>query len=360
MASLRRAALATIVLAGCGDLSGFGGVVPPLTTIHVETTGTTTEPAAHLQVALVWGAQFLIEPLCILPPESPEVAAVLAQGCRDPFGFYPDRVGANVAIELGAAVDLPLFELPATDVMVGDVTARVAYASNAVYDDRNANGTLDLTRSRRPETGGDGGGPDTPPASEDVVYGASFLSMTKPDQRVAFREGAFNAAAAFYPRAGCGAPPAGYSVIAAGGFTASDAIAASIRGELPLEDPTTCTEALPAAAPITVSLVPPQEAREIACTDRRTDSSLRYREPPTEAPDLTLRTVACAKIPDFGTGYGAGIIQLIVSSRTDDRCPGLTHFVLRGCDNDPTCAVPEWDHSGAPPTWWPCPVQTAQ
>lgn len=357
---MTREALAVIVLAGCGDLVGFGGEVPPLTTIQIATTGTATEPPVQLQAALVWGAQFLIEPLCILPPESAEVAAVLAQGCRDPFGFYPDRVAASVAIAENTAIELPLFDLPAADVMVGDVTARVAYASVVVYDDRDGNGTLDLTRARRPQTGGDGGGPDMPPMTDDVVLGASFVSMTRPDQRIAFREGGFDSKAAFYPRAGCAGPPAGYSVLAAGGFTATDAIAASLRGELPLEDPATCGAALPDAAPITVALESSAEVRQVACTERRTDSSLRYREPPDAPPDLTDRAVACAKLPDFGTGYGAGIIQLVVSSRTDDRCRGITHFVLRGCDNDPTCAEPEWDHSAAPPAWWPCTAQSVR
>jgi hypothetical protein len=351
-----RAAFAAIVLAGCGGLTGFGGEVPPLATVQVVTTGTTTEQPAHLQVALVWGAQWLIEPLCILPPESDEVAAVLVRGCRDPFGFVPDRVGANNAIEPGIVTELPLFELPATDVLVGDLTARVAYASVVVYDDRDVDGTLDLTRASRPDDGGLAG--DMPPVSTDLVYGASFSSMTTPDQRLAFREGAFNSSAAFYPRAGCGAPPPGFAIVTAGGFSASEAIAASLRGELPREDPATCTEVKPEVATITVSLssTPPAAVRETACTERLVDSSTRYREPPAAPLDLTDRAFACANIPDFGTGRATGIIQLIVSSRTDDRCRGLTHFVLRGCADDPTCAEPAWDHSATPPSWWPCPA----
>lgn len=355
---MKRLALFMIpaLLTACGDLAGFGGDVPPLTTITIDVTGTVPGPApVQLQAALVWGAQFLIEPLCILPSENAETTAVYAQGCRDPFGFVPDRVAANVPVELGVPAQLSLFQLPSADVMVGDVTARVAYASIVIYDDRNSNGTLDLTRFRRPRTGGEEGGEDMPPESVDVVYGASFVSMTEPDQRIAFREGGF-LGLAFYPRAGCGDPLPGFSVLGAGGFSAQDAITASLAGKLPQEDPATCSQATVAAAPITVPLRPTEEVREVACTERRTDSSTRYREPPTDAPDLTNRVTACAHLPSFGTPP-SDVIQLLVSSRSDDVCKGLTHFVLRGCDNDPNCGDPEWDHSAAPPSWWPCPLQ---
>ena len=61
---------------------------------------------------------------------------------------------------------------------------------------------------------------------------------------------------------------------------------------------------------------------------------------------------------DFSThisvGYTIGIIQLVVSGRSDDPCRSLTHYVLRGCREDPTCDVPEWDFTMAPPRWWQC------
>ena len=355
---MNRLALALpMLLAGCGDLAGFGGDVPPLTTITIDTAGplpTGGPEPVQLQAALVWGTQYLIEPLCILPSENADTTAVYAQGCRDPFGFVPDRVGANVPIELGVPAQLSLYELPSADVMVGDVTARVAYASIVIYDDRDANGTLDLTRSRRPEIGGHDGGPDMPPESIDIIYGASFVSMTEPDQRVAFREGGF-LGAAFYPRAGCGAPLPGFSVLAAGGFSAADAIAASLRGELPAEDPATCAEATVEATPIAIALRPTEEVREVGCTERRVDSSTRYREPPADPPDFTDRVTACAHLPSFGPPT-SDVIQLLVSSRSDDHCKGLTHYVLRGCATDPECAEPRWDYTATPPSWWPCPV----
>jgi hypothetical protein len=195
-------------------------------------------------------------------------------------------------------------------------------------------------------------------STADLVYAASFASMTEPDTRLAFREGAFNTAAAFYPRAGCGDPLPSFSIVSAGGFTAQDAIAAQLRGELPQEDPATCREASP-ETPVSLVFRPPAELHELACEERTTDSTIRYREPPADSPDLTNRTVGCAKVPDFGTGKANGLTQLVISGRSDDSCVGLTHYVLRGCRNDALCELPQWDISLTPPTWWPpsCPAQ---
>jgi hypothetical protein len=89
--------LVAVALAGCGELQGFSGDVPPLATVRVDVAGdfeSVRAPGATgeaLSVALVWGAQWLAEPLCFVPPESPEVAAVVAAGCRDPPGCARSR-----------------------------------------------------------------------------------------------------------------------------------------------------------------------------------------------------------------------------------------------------------------------------
>ena len=137
---------------GCGKPVELGGPVTPLAKVHVQTSGDLPPGSAadggsstpQLHVALVWGLQWLPEPFCVLPPESPEVAAVAATGCRDSFGFVPDRAGADAPLEPGVPATLSLINFPAADVMVGDLTARIAYASLVVYDDRNSNGTLDV------------------------------------------------------------------------------------------------------------------------------------------------------------------------------------------------------------------------
>jgi hypothetical protein len=349
------------LFAGCGKLTGFGGPVPPLVTFQLMVTGdlapfrppnVTSE--RDLRVALVWGAQWLTEPFCVLPAESTKAGDVIAAGCRDPFGFVPIRVAANVQVSIGQTATLPLYDLPSADVMVGDVTARVAYGSLVVYDD-DGTGTLELASPHRTNSGGNGPPMEDTRDSSDIVYGASFVSMTAPDQRIAFREGAFNAAAAFYPRSGCPAPPPGFSVLSAGGFSLDVGLAAAATGQLPPEDPSACAQTDPTATVISIPVAAPVDVREVSCVERTDDSSTRYREPPADPPDFSDRTTACAHLPSFDAGNQSSLIQLVVSGRLQDRCEGLTHYVLRGCRQNVACTVPDWDFTATPPAWWPCP-----
>jgi hypothetical protein len=368
MAAMIRVAIAVAIMVsslaatGCGNLSGLGGSVPPLATVHVQVTGdfasvqVTGPTAPKLQAALVWGSQWLTEPLCVLPTNDMSVQALIAAGCRDPFGFVPDRVAANAPLAPDGTAELDLFDLPAADVMVGGVAARVAYASVVVYDDRDGNGTLTFGRASRLAGRDDGRPDDNGMLTTDLVYAASFASMTQPDTRLAFREGGFDRAAAFYPRAGCGDPLPAFSLVSAGGFSAMAAIAAELNGQLPQEDPSTCREQ-PVDAPVTLVFRPPAQLRELACVERSLDSSIRYREPPVDPPNIVVGVAACAKVPDFGSGKAGGMIQYVVSSYSNDSCMGLTHYVLRGCPNDPLCTQPRWDITKTPPSWWPCPAQ---
>jgi hypothetical protein len=374
MAALRGAAvkaaaigaLATFVpLVACDDLKDFGGPVPAYATVNLEVTGDPTLVAgdADLRVAMLWGGQWLVEALCILPPENTDAAAVLAAGCRDPFGFVPARVDANVAVDIDVPAVLPLISLPSADLLIGDVTARVGYASLIVYDDRDHNGTLNLARPNRvpgpgqSEGSGSGSG-DLSTDQRDVVYGASFVAMTKPDQRIAYREGSFSPVAAFYPRAGCGDPPLGFSMLAAGGFTAQAAIDATLAGTLPQEDPASCAETSLAATTIQVPLQDPTQSsvKELGCAERTSDSSVRFIDPAPlgdpPPPDFTDRLTACVHLPSFGTP--STTVELIVSGRPNDACLGISHYVLKGCRQDAECGDPDWDHTGNPPDWWPC------
>lgn len=352
----------TVALVACDNLKDFGGPTPAYATVNLEVTGEASLlPAdADLRVAMVWGGQWLVEALCILPAENPDAAAVLAAGCRDPFGFVPARAAANVDAEIGVATAMPLISLPSADLLVGDVTARVGYASLIAYDDRDHNGTLTLARPNRvpgPGPGGGGGsGSDLPVDKRDVVYGASFVAMTQPDERVAYREGEFSPVAAFYPRAGCDAPPLGFSMLAAGGFTAQAAIEATLAGTLPQEDPASCAESPLSATTIQVPIQDPANVNiaELGCAERTSDSSVRYinPDPLQPAPDFSERLTACVHLPSFGAP--SDTIELIVSGRPEDACVGISHYILKGCRNSPDCGTPEWDHSANPPTWWPC------
>ncbi|HXI56718.1 MAG TPA: hypothetical protein VNO55_11705 [Polyangia bacterium] len=345
-----------LAVAGCGDLKGLGGSQPPLMTFNAMTSGVAPAAPRSLQVALVWGAQWLTEPFCVLPAESDAAAAIIAAGCRDPFGFVPLRVAMSVPITADAPASLSLFDLPSADVMVGDVTARVAYGSLVVYDDRDGSGTLELATPHRTPSGGRRGDFGDVADSADVIYGASFVTMTAPDQRVSYREGAFNETSAFYPRSGCDDPPRGFAVIGAGGFTREAGLASAAAGQLPAEDRSACTQAAPGDTVVNVALQAPSAAlREVGCVERADDSSTRYREPPADEPDFSGRMTACAHLPTFDAGGQSSLIQLVVSGRDGDRCMGLTHYTLRGCRENVSCPVPDWDFTANPPAWWKCP-----
>jgi hypothetical protein len=362
MATLTR--LCVLTLAACGDLEGYGGPTAPLVSFAIDVTGdfeavrTDPEPV-RLRLALVWGEQRLPEALCFTAAETTEVAAVAAAGCRDPLGFAPARVAANTELVLGTAAHLDLFALPAADVMVGSVTARIAYGSMVVYDDRDLDGTLRLRTPRPLAAETDGPDQETIADSPDRIYGASFVTMQEPDQRVAFREGAYGPASAFYPRAGCGEPPRGFSVLSAGGFSIDEALQAQLEGRLPTIDAATCAQQLPREATMAIALRPPPDVVEVSCSVAATDGSVRYRDPArVGSNELAGRTIACAHVPG-SDGKPSEVVEAIVSSSPGDACKGISHFLLRGCRNGPGCPDSSgpndmWDRTASPPEWWPC------
>jgi len=373
-------------LSGCGKPVGLDSTVMPLTQIHVLVTGNLPQVETvdagdpidaddsvdagdvvdadealdggplptQLHAALVWGLQWLPEPFCVLPPESPQAAAVIAAGCRDSFGFVPDRVGADTPITPGVPATINLYTLPAADVMVGDVTARIAYASIVVYDDRNGNGILDLRHPVRQRRGGEP--VDDAPGAADRVYGASFISMTLPDRRVAFREGDFNESVAFYPRQGCADPPKGFSILSASGFTLGSALASLLTGQLPPEsDPGACATATMDDT-VVISLQDPTGLSQLACTSNDAGGVTYYRPVPTDPPFNPQNTTlwACTGFPRLGGEAPATGQQLVLASAPGAACRSTMHYTLRGCNNDPLCAAPTWDATANPPAWWPC------
>jgi hypothetical protein len=374
--SFRAAGLALVLAAGCGNLQGLGAPATPLVTFNVEAAGdlSSLRPPGitdtSLQIALVWGAQWQPEPFCFLPPQAAAAVApgvsgastpadVIAAGCRDPFGFVPARADVSVPVTIdGSAVALSLDNLPATDLLVGDVSP-VAYASLVFYDDRDGSGTLDLSTPHPTKFGGrdDGDQQDTPD-SADIIYGASFLTMTAPDTRVAYLEGTFDPTAAFYPRAGCPTatwPADGFSVLGTGGFTEAEGLTASAMGMLPTEeDPSACAFEMPDMTVVAVAAQAPADVAEVSCVEQTLDGSTRYREPPAASIDFTGRTWTCAPLPSLGSTAQPNLIQLVVSGLPTDHCKGLTHYTLRGCNEDVACAVPDWDFTANPPSWWPC------
>jgi hypothetical protein len=376
--------LCALALSACSDLEGFGGPAPPLASFTVTLNGdpTTLLPPGvgdvhALSVALVWGAQWLQEPFCFLKPVDTSVPQpstfdpavdgpdnVIAAGCRDPFAFTLANVAASAPLDPTGPTTISLQNLPAASLLVGTITARVAYASLVVFDDRDGNGTLDPASPHHTATGRFRGGGDFENKdvmdSPDVVYGASFVSMTQPDLRVAYREGDFMPSA-FYPRMGCMPPRPAFSVIGAGGFDPDKAIADALMNQLPMEK--SCFDPDDPFTTVPIDAKAPAEVEEVSCDQNTNDGSIRYRPPPDAEPDWTGRVRACVHLPTFDTkNQPSSLIQLVVSGRATDRCKGLTHYALRGCRENVTCDVPDWDltggppgSTGGPPGWWTCP-----
>lgn len=434
------AALAAMGLAsGCNDgIAGLQDVQTPLATLVVRLApGTDTSDMVAPRVALIWGGQTIGETFCwgaMLPsalglPSDASLTAVVARGCRDPLGFYPDTPGESAPLEADGTATIVLKTLPSADVMVGDLTARVGYATIVLYDDHDQDGRLGIRFPwwGRGGPGGDGGpggegGPggkgggssstgsgttdgstdgstdalpddsfgDEP--THDTIHAASFRSMTVPDARLAFREGAFDSASAFYPRNGCPAPPVGYSLLKADGFSLVDAVKAFAAGGLPTTKG--CAEtSLGVGGTAVVEVTLAREATEtlqsVACIASERGGSgtgaSTYRAPPDKATWLKELPWVCQPVGAAGAGPLGGLLgegsggagkdgtgdgsgkptggligeggpaqmELIVGYPSDS-CPATRHYLLRGCRNDPLCETPEWDLTDVAPSWWPC------
>ncbi len=331
-----------VALTGCGELRGLELESPtPLASLHVRVTGdldAVRKPAPEpprLRVTILWGHNWLPDASCLPPFENAQHAAIAALGCGDPLGFRGGGSGGlelpeSAAVESDGSATLDLYSLPFA--LYGDRYSQIAYGSVVVYDDKNGNGVLD--------------------EFNELPYGASFTSMTRPDTRVAFRHGGFDDGLAFYPRRGCEPPARGFSLLSAGGFTFEQAIEAQARGELPAQDPAQCRQDA-IDQEVTVELRRPEDVGEVDCFS----FAYQFSAPsPFQFPSDEGHPTACTSIPDRGTGRARGRVQLL-SPSTFGTCKHIQHYVLRGCDGDALCEVPQWNVP--PPPWWPCPPETS-
>jgi hypothetical protein len=216
--------------------------------------------------------------------------------------------------------DLVLLHLPRAAVSVGDEATRIAYGSLLVVEDVNGDGQLSLAPVGRGGPGPGGGLPDS-----DTIVAASFHSLRAAQQRVVFREGGFVADSNFYPAPGCAAPPPGFSIQTAPPYPAAPPAAEACT----FRAATSRLDVLPLAA---------DEALALQC--RAAGRDPRVREPRAENQPSPATRICLA--PD---------VLAVVSM---DLCPRMIAFALAGCDRDPFCLSPEWDHRTSPPSWWPC------
>lgn len=343
------ALLAPALLSGCGGVHDLGEEGGALAAVAGEWSGDLSRHLpdgrtlgdVELRAGLLWATLPEPEPYCqqhgnpLLPGAGP-VPEVARLGCPDLLGVAPGLVGPSVEIDpQDGSFEVPLLHLPSAEVMVGEVSARVAYASLLLYDDVNGNGSLDLVeRPRRPQRhdgeGGPGSGQDrrarprewskADPETSDVIYAASFVTMAQPHQRLAFREGGF-AISFFYPMLGCDPPPQGFSVVDVAG---------------PVFQAVCAAAALTEAAP-RLSISAPGKLASLRCQQPRGQLGVRPDAEPNPAWPRH-----CANR------------QELVTVDPDAECPGIIQFTLKGCPGDPECRQPDWNLCGDPPAWWPC------
>jgi hypothetical protein len=315
--------LAALVVAGLGCGPGLDDLslsAPPLGYVrgHVDLSAFAEAAAGKpLRAALVWGAVPNYNMACVKYPEQ------LAPYCPDPFGFVPGQTEVDVPISDDGSFLLPIHRLPSASVCVGTDAARIAWGSLIVAADTDGSGAFNLLAATPQDD-------SEPQQLADLALAASFVSLAKPQQRVAFREAGWVAGSLFYPTLGCSAvPPQGFSIFLADRFPGS--INCSSVG----------LDTLIEAAPLTEA-----EAVGLAC---RTLNAAPVRMPKDREPGS----------PSDPGGNPATEICLDPQTlahivNRNGPCPIVAVYPLAGCRTDLFCDSPEWDLRDNPPSWWPC------
>jgi hypothetical protein len=312
--------VACALLAGCnGSVHDLSVTSAPLVVLHAHVERSTlvrSHPDAALLGALIWAGVPPINPLCLKFPV-PEIQPA----CPDPYGVFLAETERVAPLDPDGNFTVELSHLPRAEVSVGDEVTRIAYGSLVVVEDVNGDGRPTLFAPRvRPD------GSRVPGIEPDTIVAASFSSLHAAQQRVVFREAGFVASSTFYPATGCAAPPPGFSVQTAP----------------PLADTPAAAEACTfRSADSTVELDPLAREPALALLCRAVGRDPRVHEARSEDPrGLSYTPVCLAR--DF---------LALVSAES---CGDLIAFSLRGCDEDPFCLNPQWDHTMSPPLWWPC------
>jgi hypothetical protein len=313
--------LAVALVAGCGrGVHDLSIASDPLVVLHGHVDRSRVQrvhPEAPLLGALIWAGVPNINPVCVKFP-----GTEIQRACPDPYGVFYGEVERAAPVDDDGNFELTLFHLPRAAVSVGDEVTRIAYGSLLVVEDVDGDGQPSFfpppAGRRDPTAPGPSGDPDT-------IVAASFHTLHDTQERVVFREGGFVADSNFYPAPGCDPPPPGFSVETVPRYQDTPAL------------PEQCS-IRPVDATVPVPPVAAADALALMC--RAIGRDPRVREPRIDN-----------QPPPGATYCLGGDILAVVSG---DGCGRLTAFTLKGCDHDPFCLSPEWDHTADPPAWWPC------
>jgi len=327
---MRRAAVLALlgVAAACnGGVHDLADEPVVFGTLHVRLdaplAALVATSSGSFRVGILWAGSPVFVPYCFehgpnpLDPNRPP-NAVADLGCRDPQAVVAGMPGQSVPIERTSDTwEVPLTDLPSTEVMVGDVGARVAYGSVIVFLDDDNSGTFDIVRGCENRAPGE-------IRRRDRILASSFVSIDRPQRRIAYVEGTFDRGSYFYPNPQCRALPAlGYSIWNVDLFFGP-------TGGCSRDD---------IGAEIVLGLDDPRELNLLGCRIRARESF--PRSPPERAPAVT-DTSTCTK-------DGA----LAVYSPTCG-CPRVRVYTLSGCDDSLECTKLDWDVRDNPPDWWRC------
>jgi len=302
------------------------------------------------------------------PPLTEELSALTAERCRDPLGVSPGLIGPSVAVaerlaQEGGIIELPFTQLPSAEVLFGSPEARLGYATVVLFEDLDQNGTLSLGEPKRVGWRGGRGRDDEGEEGlkrPDRVIGASFQSLSRPHQRLVFREGAAVESPFFYPTVGCEAPPKGLSVLKSDVTLAElvSALAPYLLNEASRGDEGGPAPEMPPEAP---------PLRDDLCELKGLDEPLQLQ---VEAPSARLQELVCEPLEDAGEepperepdGVELSCVsatELLGSEPLESEggasCRGVHYWRLVGCPlGELSCEEPRWDMRSNVPSWWPC------
>lgn len=314
---------------GLNDLS-LGSL--PLLVVNAQVDADAVSARAtskRLRASVVWGAVPPEQIACLMDPDNEE----LQIGCHDPFAVFPGQVEPSVAVPMdGSVFEIPLLRLPGGEVAIGNGEGLISHGSLVVFEDVDANGTLDLAQAGSP-------------VALDTVLAASFYRQGEPQERLIYREGVFDDRSYFYPipQPLCATPPKGFSILRLGDVSrpappVDRCVLGDVSGPLRVT-PLTAAQAQP------MECLRPWPPGITPIGEVDFDPGGRGAEDNPDKPGH-----GSPGDPEGGVCVGKDILAIIAPGH----CPFIDILALRGCYESFYCAEPQWDSTDDPPAWWPC------
>jgi hypothetical protein len=323
---------------GLGSMACGPGLVapakhqgPPVAVIKADVIGALEGglPEGDVRGALIWSAYnpALLDCVAAVPPFTPpldftdpadeEVAHQLSLCLTLHLDATIESAGVPLDATFPSSFDMPITSLPDPTLLTGPTGAQLGLAAVNIYVDGNTNGQLDLVE------------PGTYEAADTVIGSSS--AVAEDDTRhslVVFREGELSPLWTLF-RAIYDCPesvPPGFSVV-----------------DIQLSEDLSTVTCTVGEGPITVRLSDSDEMRAEVCLPQPEQSAF------VEATDDGRIPGGAAIACEDGVAY--------YSTSADAICPLIGHYDLWGCrdtSSEDACRASFFDHTDAPPSWWPC------